>query len=134
MNHHSNSSPEVLLAQEIKREISLAGLREFSAKFTAFRVTLDTHFENAIVPRHQVQPPMRNPCVIGLVHERAQSILQAIARNEPLPPIEVVIAENMRPPYRYRVRDGFHRYHLSIALGFSHLPVVIKPDLNLDAI
>jgi len=29
--------------------------------------------------------------------------------------------------YRYRVRDGFHRYHIALACGFTCLPVALDP-------
>ncbi|WP_157475071.1 hypothetical protein [Lysobacter sp. Root494] len=58
--------------------------------------------------------------------ERAMAILAAIRKGDALPPVEID-----EPPdatgRRYRLRNGFHRYHLSAALGFSHVPVVLRP-------
>jgi hypothetical protein len=58
--------------------------------------------------------------------DRAKAILGAIRQSSLLPPVEID-----EPPdatgRRYRLRTGFHRYHLSAALGFSHRPVVLRP-------
>jgi len=80
-----------------------------------------------VVPLSEVNPPARNPGVRGVDPEPAASILGAIQRGEPLPPIEVHEPPGIEAPYRYEVRDGFHRFHLSVGLGFSHLPVMVKP-------
>jgi len=33
---------------------------------------------------------------------------------------------------KFVVRDGFHRYYLAVALGFTQLPVSIRPYFNFD--
>jgi hypothetical protein len=124
----------VSLEAEIANEIASAGMQRFRPETRAFCASVEPGFENAVVSRELVQPPLRNPGVIGLVHLRAQFILEAIRSGAPLPPIEVDAAPDLPEPYRYRVRDGFHRFHLSGALGYTHLPVVIKPYFNLNAL
>jgi hypothetical protein len=37
--------------------------------------------------------------------------------------IELPIRDICAGPYRYRVCDGYHRYHASIAAGFDSLPI-----------
>ena len=41
-----------------------------------------------------------------------------------------------RPPgqAQYRLRDGYHRYYISVALGFSHVPVSERPYFELGAL
>ena len=74
-----------------------------------------------------MKPPARSPGVRSIDAERAASILGAIQRGEPLSPIEVHVPNRIAAPYRYEVRDGFHRFHLSVGLGLSLLPVMVKP-------
>lgn len=35
-----------------------------------------------------------------------------------------------RGDYRYKIYNGVHRYYASVAVGFSHLPVTVKPDVQ----
>ncbi len=106
----------------------------FRPESASFRAKDEVGFENVIVAREFVQPPTRNPGVNGIVTQRAQEMLKAIRSGTQLPPIEVDAAPDLPAPYRYRVRDGFHRYHLACGLGYTHLPVVIKPYFNLYAL
>jgi hypothetical protein len=61
----------------------------------------------------------RNLSLIGTLKI---SILDAFFRDCPLPPVEVTTDETGR--FRYKVYNGMHRFYASIAVGFSHLPVV----------
>lgn len=40
----------------------------------------------------------------------------------PMPP--VVVLDVASGSFRYRLNDGFHRFRASIALGYSHIPIV----------
>lgn len=82
-------------------------------------------FEVQVVDLRDVRPPVRAPGVAGLDLARSRAILRGFAAGEPVEPVEVVDLPD--GAYRYRVRDGFHRYHLAIAWGFTHLPVAINP-------
>lgn len=82
-------------------------------------------FEVRLVHLSEVRPPVRKAGVVGLDPVRARRILRGFAGGDPIEPVEVVDLPDGGFPYR--VRDGFHRYHLSIAWGFSHLPVAINP-------
>jgi hypothetical protein len=83
-----------------------------------------------LIPLSEIQAPPGRTLV---VEERANAILVAIGQSAPLPPVEVD-----EPPSsfaincRFRLRNGFHRYHLSAALGFTHIPVAIKPFFDLN--
>ena len=91
-----------------------------------FRPTEDpAGFEVRIVRLTEIRPPGRGAGVRGLDPDRAAAILRGFAADEALPPVRVVDLPDRG--FRYRVRDGFHRYHLSIAWGFTHLPVAIDP-------
>ena len=59
----------------------------------------------------------------GFRHDRMVSVLTGIRDNVSLPAIRIEMAD---PGQRqYRVREGAHRYHASLALGFSHIPAEI---------
>jgi hypothetical protein len=55
------------------------------------------------------------------VKERALSILAAIQQNKPLLPVFVDQPSGLKSPYKFRLYDGFHRYHLCKTLCFTHL-------------
>jgi hypothetical protein len=43
---------------------------------------------------------------------------------EPVPLLKLPDGDFLRPPYGYRVRDGYHRFFASIAAGFECLSAV----------
>lgn len=76
-----------------------------------------------VVPIGEIEPPLRTVGVA--MFPRAKRYLDAIRSGGAQLPIEVELLPEMRGPYRYRVLDGFHRFHLSLALGFSEIPVIV---------
>ncbi|MDF0498103.1 hypothetical protein [Bradyrhizobium yuanmingense] len=83
---------------------------------------IDPPTRNAGIPNFDKPDPDR-PGVL-----RSASILSAIRDGVPLPP---VILFQRAGEARYELRDGFHRFHLSAALGFTHVAAVVtdwKPD------
>jgi hypothetical protein len=58
-----------------------------------------------------------------LVRCRAVSILAAFAQGAALPPVLVYAVPD--GPFAYRLGEGFHRFHLSLAAGFTHIPAVV---------
>jgi hypothetical protein len=77
---------------------------------------IDPPTRNASVPNFDKPDPDR-PGVL-----RSASILLAIRDGVPLPP---VILFQRTGEARYELRDGFHRFHLSAALGFTHVAAVV---------
>ena len=63
----------------------------------------------------------------GFRHERMVRILVGIRESVSLPAICIEQADPGQRPYR--VRCGVHRYHASLALGFSHIPAEIVDRL-----
>jgi hypothetical protein len=63
----------------------------------------------------------------GFRHDRMVRLLIGIRDNVSLPAIYIEAADPGQRPYR--VREGVHRYHASLALGFSHVPAEIVPRL-----
>lgn len=85
------------------------------------------------VPLREIEPPYRTPSTTkdwrGFDRSRFMSVLNGIAAGaeiEPVPLLELPAGDFVnRAPYRYRVRDGYHRFYASIAVGFECLPAVI---------
>jgi hypothetical protein len=59
----------------------------------------------------------------GFRHDRMVRILTGIRDNVSLPAIYIERGDQRL----YRVREGVHRYHASLTLGFSHVPAEIIP-------
>ncbi|TGB31565.1 hypothetical protein [Burkholderia thailandensis] len=74
----------------------------------------------------EIEPPLR--CVGVALFPRAKRILDGILRGDALPPIYVELLPEFSGPYRYRTTDGFHRFHLSRALGLSQIPAIVWPS------
>lgn len=72
----------------------------------------------AHVPMKEIEPPYRPSDVpkdwLGFDRERLMQVLQGIATGASLPPVPLTSlpGEHDFPPapYRYRVRDGYHRF------------------------
>jgi hypothetical protein len=54
--------------------------------------------------------------------DRMVSVLQDIALRREIWPIEII--EGASGDYRYRLHHGAHRFHASVAAGFSHIPAI----------
>lgn len=122
-------------SEVIEFEIPNAWLRSANAESfqrTAefFSATSDPKWPTVHVSIEKVVAPARDPSVEGLREERTVSILRAVVSGVAIPPLEV-----HQPPQSDRlvVRDGFHRYFISVALGFPMLPVSIRPYFDFYA-
>ena len=93
---------------------------------TAYAHTGSEIFEVRIVPLSDVQCFERGPGVPGLVRDRALSLLDALRTSMALPPVNVYLSKDKDAPFRYRLYHGYHRFHLSLAVGYTHIPVAIN--------
>jgi hypothetical protein len=103
-----------------------AGMDGFTRTAPAYRSTAAA----VAVPLHEIEPPYRTPAKDWRGFDRARliSVLNGIAMGaeiEPVPLLELPTGDFPPARYRYRVRDGFHRFYASIAAGFACLPAVI---------
>jgi ParB-like chromosome segregation protein Spo0J len=57
----------------------------------------------------------------GLDDSRMVKVLREIARREEIWPVEIVETESGE----YRLKHGTHRFHASVAAGFSHIPAIV---------
>lgn len=77
-----------------------------------------------------IQPPTNRT---AFDRERALSILSGVKNEAQLPPIEVErFPDSVGASRTYRLHHGFHRYHLSLALGFTHIPAVERPYFDYE--
>ena len=84
-------------------------------------------FQVEVVPINEVAPFARGLGVPGLIEERVFSILHAVSEGEPLPPVNVYRSASSGATPAFKLYHGFHRYQLSVALGFTHIPVAVNP-------
>jgi hypothetical protein len=64
----------------------------------------------------------------GFRHDRMVRLLIGIRDNASLPAIYIERADQGQR--RYRVREGVHRCHSSLALGFSHVPAEVVQRID----
>lgn len=72
-----------------------------------------------------ILPPERNIDKANLDRVRAADICCGIAGQDFIPAIDVTRSGSV---YRYQLRNGYHRYHISIAAGFTKIPAVVHDD------
>ena len=82
----------------------------------------------------EIEPPVRYPqCpkdFHGFDRSRFVSILRGIVSGAEIPAVPLLTLvvpdeEVRRPPFGYRVENGFHRFYASVAAGYEKLPAVI---------
>jgi hypothetical protein len=105
-----------------------AGIAGFTPTTRAYRSSSDA----VEVPLTDIEPPHRVLRVAkdwrGFDRCRFVSVLNGIltaAEIEPVRLLELPVYEFGPNTYRYRVRNGFHRFYASIIAGFECLAAVI---------
>jgi hypothetical protein len=103
-----------------------AGIVGFQPTGRAYRSTTTA----VLVPLTAVEPVARYVTHPkdwrGFDRARLVRVLKGFVADdeiEAVPAVELPVHEIASSPYRYRVRDGFHRFHASIVAGFDCLPV-----------
>ncbi|WP_197338870.1 hypothetical protein [Ralstonia solanacearum] len=95
-----------------------------------------SHYQTAemrstVVSIEDVEPPLRDGGKIWFRdRETVIRLLDGMRNGAELPPIEVW-SKGKKNSTHHVVRDGFHRFYLSLAVGFTEIPVVIE-DFDLD--
>ena len=103
-----------------------AGMVGFVTHRTAYRCNAVRR--SMILRIDVIVVPQRGAGVADFERDRMVNVLNAIRRDETLPPIEVV--EEVSDLYSHRLYDGRHRLAASIAVGFSLVPAFIVRDLD----
>ena len=114
--------------QEARALIEKAGMSSFSPSAPAYIANSVSLFPIEVLALSTVQPLERAPGVVKFVEDRALRVLEYIRTNQAMDPIAVDLAVISGSPYQYRLYDGFHRFHLSLALGFTHIYAGINPS------
>ena len=103
-----------------------AGMVGFVTYHTAYRCCAVRR--TMILRIDEIAVPPRGAGVPDFERDRMVSVLDAIRRDETLPPIEVVAA--ISDLYSHRLYPGRHRLAASIAVGFSLVAAVVVQDLD----
>jgi hypothetical protein len=110
--------------------IAEAGIGNFGPRAAAYRSSDDAR----LIPlTTQVAPTPRFESFAkdwrGFERRRFVDLLKGFVADSLIPPVPVIQLPDpshlVRLPYRYCIRDGFHRYYGSILAGFSHLPTTV---------
>ena len=100
-----------------------AGLQSFEPSASGYHCDVP----HTLVALEEIKPARRNEGVTldsnGFNRERMMRVLTGIRHGEPIPPILVWPAET--GPWRFELRDGFHRFYAAQTLKFSHVPADI---------
>jgi hypothetical protein len=112
-----------------------AGMVGFVPKAAAYHSTA----EAVAVPLREIEPPYRVRAYpmdwCGFDRSRFINVLKGIAAGseiEAVPLMELPAGDRLvLAPYRFRVRDGLHRFYGSIAAGFECLPATIVSAAKL---
>jgi hypothetical protein len=105
------------------------GMTGFAASGDAFR----SHPDAVLLPLTEIEPPFRMidypKDFRGFDRARLISVFEGIAAGAVIEPVPVAtLPRGVFPfsePFKYRVRDGYHRFYASIAAGFRFLPAVV---------
>lgn len=106
-----------------------AGMRTFTPASPAYGSIACA----VLVATREIEPPFRKLEVgkdwRGFDRKRMIRVMTGIvtgAEIEPVPLCELDDDGNPPAPFRYRVRDGFHRFYASVAAGYGSLPARIS--------
>jgi hypothetical protein len=102
-----------------------AGMKGFTPSAPSFRSSPDA----VLVPLIEIVPPPRSTTTPkdcrGFDRSRLVRILRGFVNGDEIEAVPLfVIPEVDYAPYRYRyrTRDGHHRFYASVAAGFEYLP------------
>lgn len=119
------------LAFEIDDELwRESGAAAFCVTMPAYVFPANPDLDVRLVPVSMVYAPVRDPGVIGLDPNRLLPVLKRFVSGDPV----YAIRAQERPgatDYPLEVCDGYHRFYASIALGFTHLPLQVRPYFNM---
>lgn len=85
----------------------------------------------AAVPLEDIEPPLRDGGKIWFRdRDTVVRLLNGMCEGSELPPIQVWSKEK-KSSARHILRDGFHRFYLSVAIGYNRIPIEVE-DFDLD--
>ena len=108
-----------------------ADCEDFKAARVAYRC--EEGSDTSLVSIRGIEPPKRNNGIRWSEKNRTISILRGIVSDMPMPPIEVHIPPELEE-YQYAVKNGFHRFYCSAALGYEQIPVLERKFFDPHAL
>jgi hypothetical protein len=111
--------------------LEAAGVTGFKPGAPSFNASSIDEWPTSVVALSGVEAPLRDPGVQWFHEERMISILSGMVTGKVLPPVQADEPLGMCT-FPYRVKDGFHRFYASAALGFQSLPVSLRPHFNIN--
>ena len=121
-----------------------SGASAFSCRSECYRwYAAPRTVATVIAPLASVAPMLRLPGVErqafgfrdhGLETEKGgmPDVLEAIVTGVELPSIIVQRTRHSRDGFDFKIKNGFHRFYASHALGFNYIPCGILPDDSSD--
>jgi len=115
-------------------------MSSFVPSSRSYRVDLQKFPDCSCVPIDEVEPVKRqlshgifnDDQETGLTaKERVINILLGFVNASALPPVEIVKVSVVNS-HAYRLTHGAHRFYLSIAAGFTHVPAVKGFSFDMD--
>lgn len=105
------------------------GANNFKPVSAAYCATLNEEYPTELKPIIELQAPIRNEGVAWFKKDRMVSLINGVLNGEAIPPIEA----HLKPgENKLRVKDGFHRFYMSVALGFEKIPVSLRPYYDIN--
>ena len=101
-----------------------AGVSKFSNACADAGFVSDASAE--IVSLQDIKTPKRDAETLLFSEARMMNILKGIAEDAAIPPIEICIIEDGE--FKYKLKDGFHRFYASVALSFEVIPAIVVED------
>ena len=118
------------LTFEIPDEWWESGRVSFTGNVSNYAYPTDANTQ--LVSMDELAAPLRDGGLIWFRNrDSVVNLLQGMCEGAILPPIPVW-SKGTKHPTKFVVRDGFHRYYLSLAMGFTEIPIRID-DFDLDA-
>ena len=107
-----------------------AEMTSFRPQSSGYLALPNEEFQVQLVPIEQVDPPLRDPGVTWFHRDRMVTILRGFRSNARLPAI-VAHCPPGANKFPFAVRDGLHRFYASVAIGFTHVPLSIRPYFDI---
>lgn len=102
---------------------------EYENSETVFLVTIADVFPKIRGENVPIFNDGESDGVFKTAKERTVSILKAIRHGTPLPPVRVVNLTDDKK-YKFKLVEGCHRFHCSIAAGYEKIPADYGFDIT----
>lgn len=84
-----------------------------------------------LIEIENILTPKREAGFQVFADHRMKDILKGICDQQIIRPIDVWVIEDKESEFTHQVKDGFHRFYASVAMGFKVIPafiVEVEPD------